>query len=258
MGIPVVARGIRDQTNRRVRFEPTFETPHRWVAALPEADALLEALTYPAVCVCDTWLFGPWNMEASSLDDVLAAVRQLEAIARRAEALRDTIAAWRARVADALAQASCGEAIVEWREIRASGKRAGVRLEIVASMGSATTRVTAHLASPCGIALHVVPQLHGVRGVFAQDIKVGDEAFDAWFTIQGKDGDAVRARLGKEARARLLAIANASTRVEVLDDRVELRIDFVVDDADHFVALAEDLVAAAAAIAPPLAETPYR
>jgi hypothetical protein len=85
------------------------------------------------------------------------------------------------------------------------------------------------------------------------------DTFDDCFTVQGRDVDEVKRRLGTAARGRLLSLAAATTHtVEVLDDRIEVRIDDVIDGSAQLVTILEDLVAAAIEIAPATAATPFR
>lgn len=66
-----------------------------------------------------------------------------------------------------------------------------------------------------------------------QDIIVGDAVFDGRFVVKGAPEAQVRAVLTPEVRARLMALQDQATHLEVADDHVTAWVGWQVMDPDH-------------------------
>jgi hypothetical protein len=175
---------------------------------------------------------------------VLARPEQVRpAIAPAVALYRAVLAAWRAlppsveearleptwrRVAERLGLA------YEPRGMRACGRsgEVGARFELVIHDRGWATELAATFDPPLGVGFRIAREgvLAGIGKLFgAQDIKLGDAAFDAAFVVKGKDEQRVREILVDDARAGLLELARAGELI-VDDGTVLLRLPRIVDD----------------------------
>jgi hypothetical protein len=108
--------------------------------------------------------------------------------------------------------------------LRVSGPLEGSKAEVRILGGAVPrTRVRVRFPNPLGLGLYVgLGQVSGIAKFFgAQDIEVGDPAFDQAFVVRGGPESMVRQVLHAQMRAELLGFASRGARVEIQDDRLE-------------------------------------
>jgi hypothetical protein len=169
-----------------------------------------------------------------------AALEQARARLPTPEALRDRLPGW-AAAAEALGLQldAALPALV--------GAVDGRRVTVHAVRGErgflADVRVQLRPHPPSGLS---IAPAHGARAApdVGQRIATGDEDFDATYVVKGYDPGALRARLGEDARAGLLALARRG-RVRVHDAALEVHgVDVDPDAVRHAVGAALGVVAA--------------
>lgn len=108
--------------------------------------------------------------------------------------------------------------------LRVHGPLEGSKAEVRILGGAVPrTQVRVRFPNPLGLGLYVgLGQVSGIAKFFgAQDIEVGDPAFDQAFVVRGGPESVVRQVLHAQMRAELLAFAARGARVTVTDDRLE-------------------------------------
>ncbi len=134
------------------------------------------------------------------------------------------------------------------------GRYGGAEIEIEAVIinGRFWTEFRIKFDRPLGLSLSLTREgsLAGVGKLLgAQDIQIGDPAFDAAFLVKGRPEAAVRALLTPEVRGRLLEVQRDAKHLVVKDDLLLAQVDWLVSEASHLESGLRMVTQAAAALA---------